>query len=382
MKFNIVVLLFCFYIVACGEKKTTLKESQSTEDAQRIPMEISLTASQRQQADLMLQPITIGKMTSTIQLNGVIDVPPTAVASVSLPLGGYIQELNLIPGKFVTKGAVLATVKDPLYIQLQEDYLTTKAKLQFLLQDLERQKLLLDQEATSKKSFQELQTAHLTSSIQLKALSEKLKLININASNLTTENLSSTIQLLAPISGYVSVVNVNKGKYVIPSEILLEIIDPNDIHAAVSIFEKDLTSITPGMKGVVMLNNHPAIKYPVTVIAASKNLNEDKTGLVHCHFDQVPKELLPGMFLTASIAIKTNNAVLIPLEAIQRFQGEDYIFIEKGENVFEVIKIEVANKGKEMAAVVNKEATDWVGKKLVVKNGYSLLGKWMNKSEE
>lgn len=382
MKINILTILICVYLVACGEKKTTVKETQSTDDSVQISLEVSLTDAQRQQAQLILQPITKGKMSASIQLNGVIDVPPTAVASVSLPLGGYIQELNLIPGKFVSKGVILATVKDPMYIQLQEEYLTTKAKLQYVLQDLDRQKLLLDQDATSRKAYQQIQSEYLTSTIQLKALSEKLKLINIDPLSLTAENLTSTIRLLSPISGYVSAVNVNKGKYVTPTEIVLEIIDPNDIHAAVTIFEKDLTYINPGMKGVVMLNNQPAIPYPVTVIAASKNLNEDKTGLVHCHFDQVPKQLLPGMFLTATIYIKTDEEVLVPVEAIQRFQGEDYIFIEKGKNTFEVVKIKVTNKNKTVAAVANLEALNWVGKKIVVKNGYSLLGKWMNKAEE
>ena len=374
------ILLTTIILSSCGTnpKSTTTKED-SVDVASNI---VQLTKEQASLAQLELAPIEQGKMKGMTHLNGVIDVPPTGIASVSIPMGGYIQDINLIPGTFVKKGQVLATVKDPAYVQLQENYLATKAKLSYLQQDLDRQKTLLTQEAVSKKSFQQIQADYNTNAIQLKALSEQLKLINIQPENLTTEKMSSLVQLVAPIAGYISKVNINRGKYVTPSDILLEIINPNDIHAAITIYEKDIANFKVGMKGTVTLTQDPTKKYPVSVLAVAHNINEDKTALLHCHFEKIPANVLPGMFLTADMVVETKDAVLIPIESVQRFQGKDYIFIQSAENVFEVKEIQVIQSNETFVTVSNSDANAWIGKQIVVKNAYSLLGKLMNKSEE
>ena len=373
------ILLTTIILSSCGTnpKSTTTKED-SVDVASNI---VQLTKEQASLAQLELAPIEQGKMKGMTHLNGVIDVPPTGIASVSIPMGGYIQDINLIPGTFVKKGQVLATVKDPAYVQLQENYLATKAKLSYLQQDLDRQKALLTQEAVSKKSFQQIQADYNTNAIQLKALSEQLKLINIQPENLTTEKMSSLVQLVAPIAGYISKVNINRGKYVTPSDILLEIINPNDIHAAITIYEKDIANFKVGMKGTVTLTQDPAKKYPVSVLAVAHNINEDKTALLHCHFDKIPANVLPGMFLTADMVVETKDAVLIPIASVQRFQGKDYIFIQSAENVFEAKEIQVIQSNAAFVTVSNADANAWIGKQIVVKNAFSLLGKLMNKSE-
>jgi cobalt-zinc-cadmium efflux system membrane fusion protein len=379
MKTMYIILLTTIILSSCGTnpKSTTTKED-SDDVASNI---VQLTKEQASLAQLELAPIEQGKMKGMTHLNGIIDVPPTGIASVSIPMGGYIQDINLIPGTFVKKGQVLATVKDPAYVQLQENYLATKAKLSYLQQDLDRQKALLTQEAVSKKSFQQIQADYNTNAIQLKALSEQLKLINIQPDNLTTEKMSSLVQLVAPIAGYISKVNINRGKYVTPSDILLEIINPNDIHAAITIYEKDIANFKVGMKGTVTLTQDPAKKYPVSVLAVAHNINEDKTALLHCHFEKIPANVLPGMFLTADMVVETKDAVLIPIVSVQRFQGKDYIFIQSAENVFEVKEIQVIQSNATFVTVSNTDANAWIGKQIVVKNAFSLLGKLMNKSE-
>jgi membrane fusion protein, heavy metal efflux system len=380
MKTMYTILLTTIILSSCGTnpKPTSTKEDSVADVVSNM---VQLTKEQASLAQLELAPIEQGKMKGMTHLNGVIDVPPTGIASVSIPMGGYIQDINLIPGTFVKKGQVLATVKDPAYVQLQENYLATKAKLSYLQQDLDRQKTLLTQEAVSKKSFQLIQADYNTNAIQLKALSEQLKLINIQPENLTTEKMSSLVQLVAPIAGYISKVNINRGKYVTPSDILLEIINPNDIHAAITIYEKDIANFKVGMKGTVTLTQDPAKKYPVSVLAVAHNINKDKTALLHCHFDKIPANVLPGMFLTADMVVETKDAVLIPIASVQRFQGKDYIFIQSAENVFEAKEIQVIQSNAAFVTVSNSDANAWIGKQIVVKNAFSLLGKLMNKSE-
>ena len=380
MKTIYTFLLTTIMLTSCGTnpKPTAAKEEAAIAVESTL---IQLTKEQVALAQLVTAPIQLGKMKGMVHLNGVVDVPPTGIASVSIPMGGYVQDINLIPGTYVKKGQVLATVKDPTYVQLQENYLAAKAKLIYLQQDIDRQKTLLTQEAVSKKAYQQLQADFATNQIQVKALSEQLKLINIQPDNLTTEKMTSLVQLIAPMSGFITKVNINRGKYVTPSDILLEIMDPNDIHAAITIYEKDIANFKVGMKGTVTLTQDPTKKYPVSILAVSHNINEDKTGLLHCHFEKIPANVLPGMFLSADIVVETNEAVLIPIESVQRFQGKDFIFLQTAQNEFEAMEIQVRQTNAEYVTVNNADVKSWIGKPLVVKNAFSLLGMMMNKSE-
>jgi cobalt-zinc-cadmium efflux system membrane fusion protein len=380
MKTIYTFLLTTIMLTSCGTnpKPTAAKEEAAIAVESNL---IQLTKEQVALAQLVTAPIQLGKMKGMVHLNGVVDVPPTGIASVSIPMGGYVQDINLIPGTYVKKGQVLATVKDPTYVQLQENYLAAKAKLIYLQQDIDRQKTLLTQEAVSKKAYQQLQADFATNQIQVKALSEQLKLINIQPDNLTTEKMTSLVQLIAPMSGFITKVNINRGKYVTPSDILLEIMDPNDIHAAITIYEKDIANFKVGMKGTVTLTQDPTKKYPVSILAVSHNINEDKTGLLHCHFEKIPANVLPGMFLSADIVVETNEAVLIPIESVQRFQGKDFIFLQTAQNEFEAMEIQVRQTNAEYVTVNNADVKSWIGKPLVVKNAFSLLGMMMNKSE-
>lgn len=380
MKKYFISFLVLLTLNACSSKEPK-NSTTNTKDSTISSSLVQLDKDQLQQANLKMAVLEKGTASLEVHLNGKIDVPPTAVASVSIPMGGYVQDINLIPGNYVKKGSTIATIKDPQFVQLQEDYLSAKAKSVYLSQDMDRQKLLLQQDAVSKKTFQLLQSEFNTNAIALKGLAEKLKLINIDPSTLSIDKISSTVNLIAPISGYVSKVNINRGKYVAPTEVLLELIDPNDVHAAITIYEKDITLFKEGMKGKVVLANEPNKSFSVSVLAVSKNLDDDKSGLLHCHFASVPKNMLPGMFLTADFSVNNANTVIVPINAIQRFQGVDYIFIQQSANQFEAKQVTVGTINKTTAAILNPEATEWLGKNIVVENAYSLLGKLMNKSE-
>ncbi|MCZ0211503.1 efflux RND transporter periplasmic adaptor subunit, partial [Streptomyces sp. UMAF16] len=119
--------------------------------------------------------------------------------------------------------------------------------------DLQRQKELSEQDATSKKTYQQSLSDYNVQMAMLKGMEEKLRMININPAKLTIQNISRTVQLLSPITGYVTKVNVNIGRYVNPSDVLFELVNPDDIHAAMTVFEKDIELFQKGTAGKVSL---------------------------------------------------------------------------------------------------------------------------------
>jgi cobalt-zinc-cadmium efflux system membrane fusion protein len=158
-------------------------------------------------------------------------------------MGGYLRSTKLLPGMHVSRGEVIAVVEDQALIQLQQDYLVAVAKLGFLQQEFERQKLLNENKVNADKVYQQAQADYSSQKVMVKGYSEKLKLVGINPVKLSEDNVSKSVAVHSPINGFVSKVNVNIGKYVTGTDILFELINPDDMHAALTIYEKILPKL-------------------------------------------------------------------------------------------------------------------------------------------
>lgn len=375
------ILSFIVFIaMSCGtkEEKATTEEIGST----AIEKEVLLTEEQFRNGNIVVGTATETNMSATIKVNGVVDVPPQSMVSVSFPLGGYLKSSHLLPGMGVNKGEVIATLEDQSYVQLQQDYLIAKARMDFLQADLERQKDLSDQDAISKKAYQQALAEYKTQQVLIRSLEEKLRIVGIDPDKLTVNTITRTINLRSPIHGFVTKVNVNIGKYVNPADVLFELVDPDDIHAALTVFEKDIMLIKKGMKAQVSLADKSSKKYEVDVLLVTRNVDENRGGLVHCHFENANHELLPGMFLNGVFELNSRKVMAVPESAIVRYEGGQYVFLAKDSNRFEMQPIEVGFIEKGMVELKEITGIDWKGQKLVTKNAYNLLGKLKNKMEE
>lgn len=319
---------------------------------------------------------------NTIRVNGTVDVPPQSLVSISFPLGGYLKATSLLPGYPVHKGQVIATMEDQSYVQLQQDYLTAKARMEYLSADVERQKELSEADATSKKNYQLVSSDYKTQQAIIRSLEEKLRIININPHTLTVNSISRMVPVYSPINGYVTKVNVNIGKYVNPSDVMFELVNPDDIHAAITVFEKDITVFRKGMQGKVALTDKPDEWFDVEVILVTKNIDESRAGLVHCHFENPRHDLLPGMFLTGIFEIDGKAATVVPEEAVVRYMGKQYVFIAEDYNRFLLTTVETGVSENGFVELLQSPQIDWTKASIVTKGAYTLLGVLKNKMED
>ena len=374
---NIILICSLLLLIGCNSKNTTEKETEVATEENVV----NLTDAQLQNATLEIGNFEKRNVSSTLKVSGIIDVPPQNLISISMPLGGYLKSTKLLPGMHVAKGEILATMEDQQYIQLQQDYLITKSKLNFAQQEYERQKELNQSKASSDKVFQLAESDYKNLRITLSALGEKLKLIYVNPNKLTESNLSKSINIYSPINGFVSKVNVNIGKNVNPSDVLFELIDPSDIHLNLKVFEKDITKLYIGQKLFAYSNNQPKNKHECEIILISKDLSaEDHTAEVHCHFEDYDKTLLPGMYMNAVIEVKSNNVLTLPEEAVVNFEGKNYIFFVNNKNQYTMTEVNVGEKENNYIEIL--EAGKIESKKVVIKGAYTLLMKLKNISDE
>lgn len=375
-KYSIVLMFVFLFAVQCSKKEETFVKSTTPKDESIV----TLTDAQLKNTPIETTSLSVKNISTVLKINGKIDVPPQNLVSVSVPLGGYLKNTNLLPGMHVNKGQIIAVIENPQFIQLQQDYLMAKSKLHFAELDYNRQKKLNQSQASSDKVMQQAQSEMNSQRIMMNTLAEQLQLVNINPKNLNSGNIRKSVPVYSTINGFVSKVNVNIGKFVNPSDVLFELINPNDIHLNLKVYEKDLQMLKIGQRFSAYTNTQQEKKYSGEIILISKDINTDGTADVHCHFEQYDEKLAPGMYMNAEIETETSFSNALPEESIVNFEGKDYVFVQEKKQTYKMIPVTLGESENGFIQIKNVE--DFNNKKIVTKNAYTLLMKLKNTASE
>jgi cobalt-zinc-cadmium efflux system membrane fusion protein len=369
---NIFIIICLAFLLSCNKPINEKSIDVPKVDGNTI----TLNEKQLQTAGIVIGTIIDTVMSGTIHVHGRIDVPPQNLASITVPLGGIIRNITVIPGMNIKKGQTIAVLEDQAYIQLQEDYLTTKAKLIQAESDYNRQQTLIEMKAGSDKILEKARAEYQTLLVMKQSLAQKLKLININPQRLNEQSISRSISIPAPFTGFVTKVMVNVGRYVQPSDILFEMVDPNDIHLALKVFEKDLLSLSIGQPLQAFLNSKPEKKHECEIILISNAIMEDGTAEVHCHFKEFDQSLVPGMFMNADIELSRHSTFALPEHAIAEFEGKNYVFVSTGKQTFKIQEVHIGTREKGLIEILDCEPLQ--KQKLVISGSYALLMAFKN----
>ncbi len=378
MKNNIVIVFAVLVAIACNNSKPTAEVAQD----EKISGEyVYLDSSHALLTQITTMHAIEKNIAPIFKVNGIIDVPPQNMVSVSMPLGGYLKSTKLLPGMHFNKGEVIATMQDAKYIELQQDFLIARSHLEMQKNEFNRQKELNASKASSDKVFQQAKEAYESAVITYKSLGEKVQLIGLNPDQLTEATLSRTIPIYAPIAGFVSKVNVNIGKYVNPTDVLFELVNPEDIHLSLNVFEKDMENLFMGQKVIAYTNNHPEKKYTCEVILIGKDIGSDRSVNIHCHFEKYDKVLVPGTYMNAEIIGPGRKAIVIPEEALMHDGKDHYVFIERTKGEYEKIKVEPGIQEALDIEIISSGGINLLNENVVVKGAYTLWMKLKNVAE-
>lgn len=366
-----------FPFISC----TSSTEKKAAPEVATSTTSVTLTDLQMKNATVVVGSFSDQTISETLQLNGMVDVPPQNIVSISFPLGGYLKSTKLLPGMHIFKGESIGIIEDQALVQLQQDYLMAKSKLTFSKLEYERQKSLNETKTVADKIFQQAQSDYENTKLLVLGLGEKLRLININPEKLSGNSISRMVSIPSPINGFVSKVNVNIGKYVQPQDVLFELINPTDLHAALTVFEKDLNKIKQGQKVQIYFVDEPNKKYDAAVILVTKNIDENRSGTVHCHFEKLPGNLKPGMYINASINLSNSMVKALPEDAVVRYENKEWVFIEKGKNLFESVAVTTGKRNNGWIEITTT-SDSLINKQVVIKNAFAVLSAMKNVAED
>ncbi|MEY4539266.1 MAG: hypothetical protein RLZZ306_1023 [Bacteroidota bacterium] len=370
--------LFSLFLSCSSPKKTEEKIEQKKEIADVV----MLTNEQIKNANLVLGGFDNTTLSEDVKANGMVDVPPMNMASVSVPINGFVKSTKTLPGSFVRKGEVLAVVNSMDYVQMQQDYLQTLSKLKFSEQELERQTVLSQEDVGAKKKLQQAESDVSFSKAQMKGIEMKLQIIGNQINKLKNGQIISTIDVVSPIDGFIKTTNLTIGKNVAPTDVLFEITGNAHKHLELKVFEKDIAKIKIGQKIIIENPQITNANMTATVFLVGKNVDaETKSINIHAHIvsEKTEEKLTVGQYVNTRILTGNRTAKTLPETAILRRGDGGIIFVLIKENTFQQIpvKLGLSERGN-VEVFLDKE----INSSKIVKSGASILQAVLSGGEE
>jgi len=336
---------------------------------------IELTQEQFTSGSMELGKITMHTFNKVVKANGQFEVPPENQVDVSAYFEGYVKEIKLLPGDYVKKGAVLFTLENPAYVQVQQDFLEAKGRLNYLKSDYERQKELVAENVTSQKNYLKAEAEYAVTKARFQSLKKKLSLMQINSSSLSGDNLRAVIAVRSPLSGYVTDVKATKGTFLNPSDIAMTITNTDDLHIALKIFENDLPLVKEGQLVHVRLQNDANTIYKGVVHLINKSINqEDRTIDVHADLvnESDAKLFVPGMYIEGEIIAAASDHAALPIGAVASIDNDYFVLLKEEGLTFRRHLVKVGRTSTDYIEIINANQFD-ASSEFLTRGAYNLI---------
>jgi membrane fusion protein, multidrug efflux system len=266
---------------------------------------------QQQKLNAVGYVIVPQKMSQMINQNGTLR--PDEEVDLSFETSGKIVNLNFTEGTRVKKGDLLAKMNDrPLQAQLEK----LLAQLKLAEGKEFRQKSLLDRDAISQESYDQIQT-------DVQSIKADI--------NLVKARISET-ELRAPFDGIIGLRYLSEGSYATSSTKIARLVKARPIKIEFSISEKYASEIKIGYPITFQTKSSDKV-FNASVYAIDPKIDlNTRTISLRALYPNTNEELKPGTYAGITLELsKIDNAVSIPTEAlIPEMDGEKVFILRKG----------------------------------------------------
>ncbi len=290
-------------------------------------------------------PFRLGKVQQedlqvSVREVGVVD--PVTKVDVKSAVSGRVISLRVREGAVVKTGDVLAEVEpDVNQAQTLSDTQAGLTQAELKLQDAEReygmQKALFDQGLLGSDAFKQVKNAHEQAVEALKAARMRYQIVEDRGIPISGSAASQNARVTSPMSGVVIKKGVELGETVTSGvssfnagTVLFTVADLKSLIIRVNLNEVDIAKVHVGQPVRITLDAYPQKVFTgrVSFVAPSADLVEKiKVFKVEVTLDQLADAFKTGM--TANVEIlgeKRDKAVSIPLEALQKRDGQTIVY--------------------------------------------------------
>lgn len=362
---NIWIIALAGMLAACG---TSSPEAGQTETETTA---IQLTEEQVAFNEIVTGRLPKGAVFHKVKATGLVDIPPNYSVRYTAPIGGYLSTIKVLPGDRVSKGQVLAVLTHPDIAQLQQDYLAARSRLNFIQKDLERKGELLEGKSVAQRDYDQLESEAVMVSGELQSLTQELRRLDINYQSLTSERITQSIQLKAPISGLVTDLWGKSGDFMDASSPVLSILNRDHEHVELQIFQDDLDKIHKGMTVLMKLPKRTETYIGEVFLVNTKLDMETLAANIHVH----PGENFPEQPINAvvfgEVIHRVDSGFVLPSAELIRAGAERFVFMKTPEGF---VKTPIQTGYDDGTQVLVNGPSEIFGQEVVLRGNYYLNG--------
>lgn len=303
---TIIIVLLVVGIIAYPKIKPLLIKSASKSE-----LENSSAKSMRKILNVSGYVIQPQALSEYVRATGTLR--PDEEVDMSFETSGKIISIKFTEGTRVKKGELLAKINDkPLQAQLQK--LVAQKKLSEGKEF--RQRTLLDKDAISQESYDQIVT-------ELQTIEADINLI---------EARISETELRAPFDGIIGLRYLSEGAYATPSTKIAKLIKISPIKIEFSIPERYASEIKIGYPVTFQVDGSNK-DYDASVYAVDPKINIDtRTIVLRALYPNTREELKSGRYASITLQMShVENAIAIPSEAlIPEMDGEKVFLYKSG----------------------------------------------------
>ena len=356
------------------------ENTEKTDSATEIALQNKITISRKQFVEANME---IGSLRDTmfsryITSNGDVGVPVSNKATLGSFMGGNVSEILVQTGQRVNKGQSLIRIQNVEFIELQRDYLESKAELNNVQMVYERLKNLAGDNISSQKELQQAEMDYTMTGARTKALEEKLRLIQVDPKTLDVNDIKPEYSLYAPISGFVSNIYVSPGAWLNAENQTMELINTDVLFLYLEVFEKDITKIRTGMNVKGSLPDYGSNSLDATIETIGKQIDPLKrtVGVVARINNAEEYPLVYGMFAGARILYEDYQVSFLPEDAVVDVDNQNFVLLVKEESsdrlVCEQHEVRIGETINGMTEIIQNQGFAQ-NARFIVKGGFQLM---------
>jgi len=284
----------------------------------------------------------------TVEARGRVVIPPSAEHVLSSTQPGLILRLHAAAGDPVRAGQILAEIRSPAFLSLQQEYLEASHDNALAEAQLRRDAQLVEEGIISERRYEETRAIAGAAAGRRAEHRQILRLAGMPDRDIdaleTSQRFRDTLDVRSPIDGVVLELLAKSGESVESVEALYRVANLSELWIDISVPQEQVNLVSPGMLVDVADCD---VDLPARVTAIGRAVDSStQTVSVRAELYGSDHGLKPGQLVAVRIVSpdptrSTNPVVSVPITAVVRRGTRAYVF-ERTETGVRAREIEIA----------------------------------------
>jgi membrane fusion protein, heavy metal efflux system len=283
------------------------------------------------------------------------------MANIFPVVSGYVTQLNVSLGDYVTKGQTLAVIRSTDIADFEKQRRDAETSLQVARKNLKAAQELNESRLNTERDVATAQKELETAEAELARVTEVFNIYHVNK--------GSNYNVVAPISGFITDKKISPDMQLPAnlSESIFTIAQIDEVSVMANVYETDIAKLQLNMPAEVELLSYPGKKFSGKIDKILNVLDpETKTLKIRIRLPNPGYALKPEMAATVFIRYEDQQSLpAVPAEAVVFDKSRNYLMIFHRKDSIETRVVEPL---KTTAGITYLSAGIQPGEKVIVKN--------------